>query len=178
MGSKLQYDLTGKKFGRLTALQWLGGRGGKWWCKCGCGQFVKVRSSHLRQGLTKSCGCLQRDIRSKQANILIGSKFGKLEVLKAHPTQNTRGTRQWNCLCTCGKTVVMTKSRLHLIQARNTGCKHCSGKVSDSDVQSIRENIANGATLASQATEYGINVSYVSLIATGKRRKDVKPKKN
>lgn len=50
-------DLTGKQFGELTALHWLGK--GIWECKCSCGETVKIYGSNLRRtfGGTRSCGC-------------------------------------------------------------------------------------------------------------------------
>jgi hypothetical protein len=53
-------DLTGMKFGRLTAM-WPAGKKGKnvmWMCSCDCGRYHPVQISSLIHGLTKSCGCL------------------------------------------------------------------------------------------------------------------------
>ena len=36
-----------------------------WECKCDCGSIVTVRGAYLRNGKTKSCGCLQRERVSK-----------------------------------------------------------------------------------------------------------------
>ena len=55
-------DLTGQRFGKLTALhrgERIGG-GAAWVCRCDCGQKVVVRSDNLRNGRTKSCGCQRR----------------------------------------------------------------------------------------------------------------------
>jgi hypothetical protein len=61
-------DLTGKRFGRLTA-QWPIGRrrSGKssqvWWlCLCSCGGLVFLAGATLSCGHTQSCGCLRREI--------------------------------------------------------------------------------------------------------------------
>ena len=57
-------DLTGKKFGRLTVLERGtndNSRGTKWWCKCECGNKVLVSRHSLMLGLTKSCGCYQKE---------------------------------------------------------------------------------------------------------------------
>lgn len=51
-------DITCQKFGRLTAISYVGS--GKWLCKCDCGNEKVVRSCHLREGHTRSCGCLSR----------------------------------------------------------------------------------------------------------------------
>lgn len=52
-------DITGDKYGRLTPLKYLGNR--MWECKCDCGEIKVVSSNHMRRGLVKSCGCLNRD---------------------------------------------------------------------------------------------------------------------
>lgn len=57
-------DLTGRKFGRLTVLERGANdnlRGTKWWCKCECGNKVLVSRHSLVLGLTKSCGCYQKE---------------------------------------------------------------------------------------------------------------------
>lgn len=36
----------------------------KWICKCDCGNTTIVRSSTLREGKTKSCGCLLHEIKN------------------------------------------------------------------------------------------------------------------
>lgn len=58
-------DITGQRFGRLTAIKEMGTTesGDKnWLCQCSCGNKVVVRSYTLRKGLTRSCGCLRRDL--------------------------------------------------------------------------------------------------------------------
>lgn len=50
-------DLTGRKFGRLTAVRYLGRS--KWECICDCGRITTTPMSHdLTRGATNSCGCL------------------------------------------------------------------------------------------------------------------------
>jgi 5-methylcytosine-specific restriction endonuclease McrA len=64
-------DLTGIKFNRLTVLyktkQDSSGRW-YWMCKCDCGNLKEVIGSALPCGNTKSCGCLQKEIK-------IGNKY-------------------------------------------------------------------------------------------------------
>lgn len=55
-------DLTGKTFGRLTALSPVSsggpGIGVRWLCRCACGSSHIARTADLRSGHVKSCGCL------------------------------------------------------------------------------------------------------------------------
>lgn len=65
-------DLSGAKFGRWTVLEKAqkhpGNKKTYWKCKCDCGTVKDVDSFILRNGCSKSCGCLQKDIARKIAN--------------------------------------------------------------------------------------------------------------
>lgn len=57
-------DITGKRFGRLTILSFDcidEKQNSRWLCSCDCGSQVIVRRAALTGGVTKSCGCLQRE---------------------------------------------------------------------------------------------------------------------
>lgn len=70
-GCMRRNDLTGKRFGRLTVLRKDGkGHGNQiYLCQCDCGNTVRVYHSNLTRGLTKSCGCLQKEETSKRFTI-------------------------------------------------------------------------------------------------------------
>jgi hypothetical protein len=57
--------LAGKRFGRTVVRTYAGD--GKWSCVCDCGTHHDARSSHLREGRTKSCGCLRREVAKARA---------------------------------------------------------------------------------------------------------------
>ena len=64
----MKKDLIGQKFGRLTVVAespsrvtGVGYRTTMWECRCDCGNTVVVRAKCLLGGVTKSCGCLQRE---------------------------------------------------------------------------------------------------------------------
>ena len=55
-------DLSGQKFGKLTAIRYViktrgKKRRGKWECRCSCGKIVDVLTSNLNSGNSTSCGC-------------------------------------------------------------------------------------------------------------------------
>jgi len=57
-------DLTGKKFGRLKAVEFdreKTKRKAYWICECECGNIKTVRSDMLQSGNTKSCGCIKKE---------------------------------------------------------------------------------------------------------------------
>lgn len=61
-------DLTGERFGRLTALRWIGTnkhRKAVWRCRCDCGKSTTVSSTDLKSGNTKSCGCLGKNFAKR-----------------------------------------------------------------------------------------------------------------
>lgn len=63
-GRKL-HDITGEVFGRLTAIRVVShgtNQPTMWECQCGCGNSVVVWIRSLRKGVTRSCGCLSREI--------------------------------------------------------------------------------------------------------------------
>ena len=57
-------DLTGKKFGRLTVIKKIrDNKKYKWLCECECGKTKNIIGWNLVNNMTKSCGCLGREIR-------------------------------------------------------------------------------------------------------------------
>lgn len=84
-------DLTGQTFGRLTVLgpaedyvspsrkrlpQWL--------CRCECGKQVTVKGCHLKSGATKSCGCLQKQVRHAKPTRRCAEDISAEEVKSPH----------------------------------------------------------------------------------------------
>jgi hypothetical protein len=71
MGRK--YNLTGKKFGRLTVISDSGERDYDgailWSCICDCGVSKRLRTQSLTISNVKSCGCLRNEI-SKAVNTI------------------------------------------------------------------------------------------------------------
>ena len=66
-------DLKGLRFGRLIVKRRAGtteDRKALWRCKCDCGKLTTVRSSDLKSGNTKSCGCLHAHLATK--NLMTG----------------------------------------------------------------------------------------------------------
>jgi len=61
----------GRRFGRLTVVRWIPNgtvaRGGRWLCRCDCGNEVTHLPNELGNGRAKSCGCGRRGPRNGPA---------------------------------------------------------------------------------------------------------------
>lgn len=55
-------DLTGQRYNRLVVIKYLGKS--CWLCKCDCGNETKVYTTYIKNGRTKSCGCLSAELSS------------------------------------------------------------------------------------------------------------------
>lgn len=70
-------DLTGMRFGNLTALKAVGRSKDRhilWECICDCGTTVIVQSNRLTGSHTKSCGCIQKDAVTKHGDCRVKQK--------------------------------------------------------------------------------------------------------
>lgn len=52
-------DVSGNRFGRLTAISYVGES--RWKCLCDCETVKVVHLQKLKSGWTKSCGCIQKE---------------------------------------------------------------------------------------------------------------------
>ena len=98
-------DLTGKRFGRLTVLHRgvNAGRSVVWIAQCDCNPEAKipVRGAQLRNGQTKSWGCLRAEKAGGRGFDLTGKVFGCWKVLRQAPNRGYQ--RYWLCQCSCEK---------------------------------------------------------------------------
>lgn len=61
---RVKTDLTGKRFERWVVLSMCddGNPMIKWTCRCDCGTILDVTGNNLKRGLSRSCGCLKREL--------------------------------------------------------------------------------------------------------------------
>ena len=108
-------DLTGHIYGRLTVITDDGSRTktGRviWLCECSCGNKVHVQSQNLKDGRTKSCGCLNDDKRRERFKDLSGTETDNFKIIDRAYSKNQRV--YWNCICKhCGQHLSMlTRNR-------------------------------------------------------------------
>lgn len=123
-------DISGQRFGKLTALRPTNKRVGSnvvWELTCDCGNTTYVHTGNLgnKHRNTKSCGCIHNDI---VATDITGQRFGRLIALR--PTNNIGNKTAWICQCDCGNTVDVRTTHLKSGGTRSCGCirKEISGE--------------------------------------------------
>lgn len=81
-------DISGQKFGRLTALHRLHNTKGKtkWLCVCDCGNIKEIMLTHLCSGATKSCGCYNKE-QCKTKFTKHGKRYSRLWNIWEHIKQ-------------------------------------------------------------------------------------------
>lgn len=120
-------DLTGEKYGRLTVIHKTNERDKNgsivWLCMCQCGKTIKTVGSSLKNGNTKSCGCLHREVAGELNKVDIrGCKFGKLTALEPTEDRDQTGSIIWLCSCDCGSCFRASASNLRLNKVKSCGC--------------------------------------------------------
>jgi hypothetical protein len=159
-------DLTGQEFGRVTVIgfaesryQLTGTRVRRqirhyWRCRCDCGNELEIREDQLTRGITKSCGCLQREASARtgratlSANTralvaeriarglppginvrdLTGRQFGRLTASTYAGTTDDQHSL-WRCLCSCGNVTVVTAGHLNSGHTQSCGCLQADNRI-------------------------------------------------
>lgn len=122
-------DLTGMKFNRFTVVGKCEERNKQgailWLCVCDCGNERKVISASLKNGNSKSCGCLQREkvveMNKEKKVDMSGMKIGRLTVINSVGV-NKHGNHVWLCKCDCGNEKTIPQGRLVSEKDREMSC--------------------------------------------------------
>lgn len=124
-------DLTGKRFGMLTVLEYdrVEGKGHTYWkCKCDCGTIKSIRKDELINGSVISCGCYHdKNTGSLKTIDLTGQTFGRWTVLKRCGS-NQHNSAMWLCECSCGNQKIINGITLRRGESKSCGCLKSSGE--------------------------------------------------
>lgn len=140
-------DLTNKQFGYLVALRPTEKRGADrsviWECKCCCGNIIEVNGSNLRNGHTKSCGCIKKNLdhlKSYQWKMkdIKNQSFGLLTAIKPTEERTNVGSVIWECRCRCGNLKLASEHCLTQGLVQSCGCLISKGENKIS--QLLKEN--------------------------------------
>lgn len=135
-------DLSNQTFGYLTVLYPTNkpadkkSQGTYWLCKCNRdNNYIVVRSSALKSGGIKSCGCLLKENRlivgknrtNKIYKDLKNQTFGHLTVLEQASNKISKNGKRkyqmWKCQCDCDNHTILEVDRSALISGAKTHCE-------------------------------------------------------
>lgn len=121
-------DLTNQRIGNLLVLEPGPNKGSgrtTWQCLCDCGNFCVIGTKELRNGDTRSCGCLRDKVLTPD---MIGEKFGRLTVTERYNGDKPYDGSFWICECECGNVITTSGKRLRSGQTQSCGCISSKGE--------------------------------------------------
>lgn len=128
-------DLIGRIFGKLKVVDYQNGYN---ICQCECGSICRVKTTKLKSGHTKSCGCLQKELTSKAKLIdITGEKFEKLTVVERVKKEDSQVW--YRCKCDCGSEIITTSFRLRHGITKSCGCIQSFGEEKISEILNLNQ---------------------------------------
>lgn len=143
----------GDKYNRLTALQRDISRVNEgrvfWLWQCDCGNIISRPLKEIKNGNTKSCGCLLKENRLKnlekihenQLESLVGKRSGLLQVIRQATKEEIgnrpSGLRYWYCKCDCGNFHIVSTSDFNYGKVQSCGCLNSKG---EAKIKQLLEN--------------------------------------
>jgi len=189
-------DRTGGRYGRWTAVNYVGSS--TWSCICECGSTRVVPSRDLVAGKSKSCGCLQRELTgdTKRTHGGSSSRAYQIWVHMRGRCRNPKNERyalyggrgidicsRWDSFANFISDMGEPPANLSIDRVDNDrgyypdNCRWAtqkqqvhnsrSTKLSDDDVRSIR---ADNRPLKVIAKEYGVTHTYICNLRNGRIR--------
>lgn len=116
----LESEYVGKRYGLLTILKFDGYREGSTSLYvsaiCDCGNIKSIQLSSLKNGATKSCGCLGKI----NVDSYIGKVYNRLTILSYF--RDDKNNLFLNCICSCGNTKAIRFFDVINEKTKSCGC--------------------------------------------------------
>lgn len=120
---KCSNSLVGLDFGEWHVLKRDKSNSRNYICRCSCGTIKSVFGGSLKQGASKSCGCLKtknaKERNFKNAKNHIGERYGKLIIQDCFLRNNNY---YYHCVCDCGNTIDVLGKNLFNGNTTSCGC--------------------------------------------------------
>lgn len=158
----IYFDLVGKKFGKLTVIEYKGeetikyksatSKNKLWLCKCDCGNEKIAKNNPLVCGKLISCGCRLKEIYSN-----IGIKRKSLE----------KGESAWNVYYSKYKYNAKKRDRIFELtfdEFKNLcsqNCIYCGIKPNRMEPSGVKERTVNGTVLVNGIDRVDNDVHYI-----------------
>ena len=154
----MRENIIGQRFNRLVVIEDDGTRSSKgdikWLCQCDCGNLYHALGYRLRNGRTKSCGCLNDEKRRKRFKDLSGTETDDFKILDRAYSKNQRVW--WNCVCKhCGNELILSNNDIN----HYTSCG-CLRGASKDYMNSIRDPESLKSTKPTAKSTTGVRGVY------------------
>ena len=154
----MRENIIGRRFNRLVVIEDDGTRSSKgeirWLCQCDCGNLYHALGYRLRNGRTKSCGCLNDEKRHKRFKDLSGTETDNFKIIDRAYSKNQRVW--WNCICRhCGNKITLNNNDIH----HYTSCG-CLRGASKEFMDSIRDPESLKSTKPTTKSTTGVRGVY------------------
>lgn len=126
-------DITGQKFGMLTAIDFVRIDKGRtfWLYNCDlCGDTGERNSKSVKAGLVKSCGCVRASDTKSKIESMIGQRFERLIVDSFSSKLDSYGYTCVDATCDCGNTITVRGLSILSGNTKSCGClraEKCAG---------------------------------------------------
>ncbi len=150
-------DLTGQKFGMLTALYPLPERKSRcilWMCQCECGKQRAFPTTDLTRNRVKSCGCLWHPVKD-----ITGQRRGHLTALRYTGKRDERGQAIYEWRCDCGNVFIRSVAGTSNANYARI-CPECLRKVKSKQISLVRSN-------REEDESTGLTPKYISNLING-----------
>ncbi|MBZ2138955.1 AP2 domain-containing protein [Streptococcus gordonii] len=154
----MREDIIGQRFNRLVVIEDDGTRSAKgeikWLCQCDCGNLYHALGYRLRNGRTKSCGCLNDERRRERFKDLSGTETDNFKIIDRAYSKNQRVW--WNCICRhCGNELILSNNDIN----HYTSCG-CLRGASKDYMDSIRDPESLKSTKPTAKSTTGVRGVY------------------
>lgn len=154
----MKENIIGQRFNRLVVIKDDGTRSAKgeirWLCQCDCGNLYHALGYRLRNGRTKSCGCLNNEKKRERFKDLSGTETDNFKIIDRAYSKNQRVW--WNCICKhCGKSVILNNNLI----GHQTSCG-CRRGASKGYMDSIRDPESLKSTKPTAKSTTGVRGVY------------------
>lgn len=154
----MRENIIGRRFNRLVVIEDDGTRSSKgeirWLCQCDCGNLYHALGYRLRNGRTKSCGCLNDEKKRERFKDLSGTETDNFKIINRAYSKNQRVW--WNCVCKhCGNELILSNNDIN----HYTSCG-CLRGASKDYMDSIRDPESLKSTKPTAKSTTGVRGVY------------------
>lgn len=154
----MKENIIGQRFNRLVVIEDDGTRSSKgeikWLCRCDCGNLYHALGYRLRNGRTKSCGCLNDEKKRERFKDLSGTETDNFKIIDRAYSKSQRVW--WNCICKhCGQSVILNNNLIN--HQTSCGCRRGASK---GYMDSIRDPESRKSTKPTVRSSTGVRGVY------------------